>query len=283
MKYRAILLAVALCSGAVLISSGTSAAAPTSFTCTGTVAGPAPQAIPAGTYSSLSMPKNSFCTINKVVTVQSPTTIGSGAVLVVLSNGNLTVGGGLTIGTGAIFGNENNHAPITINGPVSVGNDAVLVIGLERPGKPLVSSLQGVTGNKASSVQIHNSTVGGSVTLTGGGADNATLDALTGCTTPPCFNNFNDLEDNNIGGSVSITGYKGVWAGVIRDTIQGPFTFNNNVENPVDEYDIGSDVIQGGAMCNKNNPAPNMGGSPGSPSTVQGQTTGNQAATCTGV
>jgi hypothetical protein len=156
----------------------------------------------------------------------------------------------------------------------------VFVLGVETPGGPLFASIGGpVNASGASSVQIHNTTVSGPVTSTGGGADNALFDQLANQGFPQ---NFNDLEDNHIGGPVTVTGYGGEWAGVIRDVISGPFTFTNNVQPPPqDEWDVGSLVVYGPATCSDNSPAPNVGESPGGPSTVHGPILGNQAATCT--
>ena len=184
----------------------------------------------------------------------------------------------MTVGTGAIFAAPQNSTPIVINGPVNVWDNGVFVVGTETPGGPLFSTIHGpVKATGASSVQIHNTWVTGGVTSVGGGADNALFDELAGAPFPQ---NFFDLEDNHISGPVSITGYLGEWAGVIRDTIDGPFTFSNNSELEIDEYDIGSLVVNGPATCSNNNPAPNLGASPGGPSTVHGPIRGNQAATC---
>jgi hypothetical protein len=147
---------------------------------------------------------------------------------------------------------------------LSVEPSAAVVIGQETPGGPLVSSISGpVRGTDASTVQIHNSSIGGPVNLQGGGGSNAILDALVGG-----GYNFNDLEDNVISGPVTINGYGGIWAGVIRNHIAGGLTFTNNTD--MDEFDIGSNVIAGNANCSLNNPAVNTGGSPGSPNTVAG-------------
>ncbi len=75
------------------------------------------------------------------------------------------------------------------------------------------------------------------------------------------------------------TGYAVVWAGILRDTIQGPLTFIDNTQSMIDEYDIGALVVNGPAVCANNNPPPNMGHSPGPLSVVHGPTVGNQAAT----
>jgi len=234
--------------------------------------------VPAGTYSSLILPPGSACVVSAgAVSVSSPVTIGAGAVLAVFG-GSFTSSGPVSVGTGAIFAAPQNTTPITINGPVTVGQNAVFLVGVETPGGPLFSAIRGpVKGTGASSIQIHNTQVNGGVTSVGGGADNALFDELANQGFPQ---NFFDLEDNHINGPVSITGYMGEWAGVIRDMINGPLTFSNNTESPIDEYDIGSLVVNGPATCSNNTPAPNIGESPGGPSTVHGPILGNQAATC---
>ena len=255
MKLRSIVAASVIAGGGALTIaiSPALAARPAGFTCTGTLSSPG--SIPGGTYASLTMPAGSLCAVVGDVTVTRPLTIDTGAGLAVFA-GSLTIQGG----------------------PVAVGQNAALILGTETPGGPIVNSIGGpVTGSGESSVQIHNADVGGPVRLTGGGGDNAIVDAFSG----GFPGNFNDLEDNHLQGPVSITGYAGVWAGVIRDVIDGPFTFSDNVEAVTDEYDIGSDTIHGPATCNDNNPVPNVGQSPGGPSVVFGPIRGDQAATCT--
>ena len=277
MNLRALLAGAGIACGSVLtiaISPVAAGSAP-GFTCTGTLA--TPESVPGGTYSSLAMPAGSLCAVVGDVTVTRPLTVGTGAGLAIFA-GSLTVRGPVAISTQGVLASFANSTPVHIGGPVSVGQNAALLLGTETPGGPRVNSIGGpVIGIGESSVQIHNADVGGPVRLKGGGGDNALVDAFSG----GFPGNFSDLEDNNIHGPVSITGYQGVWAGVIRDVIRGPFTFSNNVENPVDEYDIGSDTIYGPATCNDNSPAPNIGGSPGGPSIVFGPIRGDQAATCT--
>src|SRR5207253_2904680 len=227
------------------------AARPAGFTCTGTLSSPG--SIPGGTYASLTMPAGSLCAVVGDVTVTRPLTIDTGAGLAVFA-GSLTIQGKVTISLQGVLASLANSTPVHIGGPVAVGQNAALILGTETPGGPIVNSIGGpVTGSGESSVQIHNADVGGPVRLTGGGGDNAIVDAFSG----GFPGNFNDLEDNHLQGPVSITGYAGVWAGVIRDVIDGPFTFSDNVEAVTDEYDIGSDTIHGPATCNDNNPVPN--------------------------
>lgn len=278
MRLRSTIAAAAIAAGslATVGVAPVAAAPPSAYTCMGTLSSPG--FIPGGTYSSLTMPAGSFCFVVGAVTVTHPVSVGTGAGLAVapVPGASLTIAGPVTIGTQGAFGSFDNTTPVHIGGPVSVGQDGAFAIGTESPFDPQVNSIAGpVSGRNASAVQIHNAVIGGPVRLTGGGGDNAIIDFFAP------FGAFNDLEDNSIGGPVSITGYQGVWTGVIRDAIHGPFTFSNNVQANPDEWDIGSDTIYGPATCNDNVPAPNMGTSAGGPSTVFGPIRGDQAATCT--
>jgi hypothetical protein len=275
----------ALCAGTLVGVGGAAAGAspakapPSGYTCTGSSL-TAPGFITSGAYSSLTMPPDTFCFVVGTVTVGKPVTLGAGSALL-MEAGSLSLSGPFAVGPGSVFAAFTNALPVTIGGPVHVGTDGAFVLGTESPYRPTFASIGGpVTATGASSVQIHNTMIGGPVRLTGGGADNPIVQAFTG-TSP--FNNFNDLEDDVIGGGVTETGYHGIWAGVLRDVINGPFTFTNNSEKVTDEYDIGSDFIAGPATCANNTPTPNMGQSKGSPSIVEGPVKGNQAATCTGV
>jgi hypothetical protein len=255
-------------------------AAPTSFTCEGTVTRLSPQDIPGGTYSSLVMPPGSLCGIVGSVTVTGGLTVGAGAGLVVAS-GDLRVEGPVRVGQGGSFGDFYSAAPISIGGTLLVALNATVVIGLEAPYGPLHSFIAGgVRATDPSSTQIHNTLVGGPVDISGGGGRNPILDAAG---IPYPGYNFNDLEDNVILGPVRETGYDGISSSVLRNVMAG-LTFANNSEAPsIGEYDIGSNLIFGPATCSGNDPAPNLGPNPGAPSIVFGPTSGDQAATCTGV
>ena len=275
----------ALCAGTLVGAGGVVAgaspakASTSGYTCTGSSL-TTPGFIASGTYSSLSMPPGTFCLVVGTVTVSAPVTVGAGSALL-MEEGSLSLSGPFAVGPGAVFADFSNALPVNFGGPVHVGTDGEFVLGVETPYGPTFASIGGpVTATGASSVQIHNTVIAGPVKLIGGGADNPIVQVFTD-TSP--FNNFNDLEDNVIGGGVTETGYHGIWTGVLRDVINGPLTFTNNSETPVDEYDIGSNFIAGPATCANNTPAPNTGHSKGSPSIVEGPVTGNQAATCTGV
>ena len=275
----------ALCAGSLvgvgggLAGASPAKAPPSGYTCTGTSLS-TPGVITTGTYSSLTMPSDTFCVVTGTVTVAMPVSLGAGSALI-MTSGSLSVSGPFTLSRGAVFADLSNSVPVTIGGSVRVGTDAEFVLGVETPYGSTFASIGGpVTATGASSVQIHNTVITGPVRLVGGGALNPIVQAFTGTSQ---YNNFNDLEDNVIGGGVTETGYDGIWAGVLRDVIEGPFTFTNNNETVTDEYDIGSDFIMGPATCANNTPVPNEGHSVGSPSVVLGPMRGNQAATCTGV
>ncbi len=266
--------------GGVVAGASPAKASPSGYTCSGSSL-TAPGVITSGSYSSLKMPPGTFCVVMGTVTVAMPVSLGTGSALFMTSGSSLSVSGSFALSSGAVFADLSNSVPVTIGGSVRVGTDAEFVLGVETPYGPTFASIGGsVTSTGASSVQVHNTVITGPVRLVGGGADNPIVQAFTG-TSP--YNNFNDLEDNVIGGGVTETGYNGIWSGVLRNVINGPFTFTNNSENPTDEYDIGSDFIAGPATCAGNTPVPNTGTSRGSLSIVDGPVRGDQAATCTGV
>ena len=259
---------------------------PTAYTCSGTLTAPA--FIPSGTYSSLTMPPGSICEIPgpKPVTVLSGVTLqdGSGLATGVTANAaDLKIVGDMMLQPDSLFvaGLKNERHPVNILGQVTVMSGALFYLGTERPGKPPFASIQGsVTAQDPSAVVIQNTTIGGPVSVLGGGATNAIVEALSH-NAPET--NYTDFEDDQINGGITEVDYGGVWAGVIRSILSGSLAFANNSEQTIDEYDIGSDIISGSAYCADNNPAPNMGASSGAPSIVDGNTFGDQAGTCTGV
>jgi hypothetical protein len=254
------------------------------FACSGTLSSPG--VISAGTYSHVSMPAGTACVMPGpgAVKILSPLVLDQGAGLLVVG-GSLSIDGGVTVGAMAAMAVPSNSTPVDIDGAVRVRSDGVFLLGTETPHGAIFASIDGpVRALDASSVQLHNTSVLGSVTLDGGGATNALVDAVAASMGASGPNNFNDLEDNKIFGRVVETHYDGVWSGILRDVIDGPMIFTHNSEAPnLDEYDIGSNRIDGPAVCSGNDPAPNLGHSAGSPSIVSGPIRGDQAATCTGV
>jgi hypothetical protein len=269
------------------VASATVSPQPPSFTCKGSLT--APSTVPSGTYSSLIMPPGSICLIPgpAPVTVLSPVTLHRSSGLATgIAKGlsaNLKIVGSLTLDPKAAFvaalTNEKN--PVNIVGRVTVKSGALFYLGMEKPQAPPFASILGpVVAQDPSAVVIQNTTIGGPVSVSGGGAVNKIVEVLSHGAPQT---NYTDFEDDQIKGGVTEVGYGGVWGGVIRTIMRGSLVFAFNKQVKIDEYDIGSNIIFGSAYCEGNRPAPNMGHSPGSPSIVHGPTFGNQAKTCTGV
>jgi hypothetical protein len=292
MRFSARLALTTVMSVSVIAAGGAAAGAaasppPAKFTCTGSLSKPG--FVPSGTYSSLVMPAGSICLIPgpAPVTVLSAVTLqrGSGLLTGVEKglSADVKIVGNLTLRPDAAFvaALKNEKNPVNIVGRVTVQSGALFYLGTEVPGAPpFASILGGVTGQDPSAIVIQNTVIGGRASVSGGGAVNKVIEALSG-NAPDT--NYTDFEDDQIKGGVTEVGYGGVWGGVIRTIMTGSLVFAYNHQTKIDEYDIGSNIIKGSAYCEGNKPAPNKGQSPGAPSIVHGPTFGNQAKTCTGV
>ena len=256
---------------------------------------PYPGTIPGGTYSSLTMPPGSQCLIEGTVVVNRGITLGTGSGLGV-DTGSLTVNGPVTVGPDAVLAPvyallvspEATPAPITVNGPVTVQTN-----GWFSTFGPTIAGP--VRATDPSGVQIFDTDISGPVVINGGGGENLVMDALglcygksaapSDCPAPNYAYNQNFLAGNEIDGPVSVTNYDGKWQGIIYN-VMGPMTFSDN--NQFVGSAIGFNVINGPATCSENFAgsgleAPNTGPDVSGPSVVNGPTRGDQASTCTGV
>src|SRR4029450_5280928 len=199
--------------GALLFSCvpGVATAAPASTTCTDVLA--------AGTYHRVVVPQDAVC----------------------LSEGPVTIRGGLYIESGATFvlGSEEN--------PVNTGT---------------ISG--GVHARNAASVQIHFTTINGGVDLRGG----------SGPFGGPFEITWNAIEDNRINGGATVEGYDGFWFGFIRNHVNGSVNLNNNVLTDPDGNEYATNTIHGSLNCAGNSPASQVGDSEGEPNLVTGVKTG---------
>ncbi len=195
------------------------------------IASPAAGAAPAtvctdalapGTYNSVVVPAGATC----------------------LSDGPITIRGGLEIGAGATFvlGSEQSTATGTINGGVHATNPA--------------------------SVQIHFATINGGIDIQGG----------SGPFGGPFDITWNAIEDNTIHGGATVDGYNGFWFGFIRNTVSGTVSLTNNVLQDPDGNEYVTNTIHGSLNCSGNSPAAQVGDSEGSPNVVTGQQTGECAS-----
>jgi hypothetical protein len=197
--------------GALIVGVPGAAGASSSTTCTGTLA--------PGTYHRVVVPSDAVC----------------------LSDGPVTIRGGLSIQSGATFvlGSEEN--------PVNTGT---------------ISG--GVHATNAASVQIHFTRINGGVSIHGG----------AGPTGGPFGVTFNAIEDNHINGGATVDGYNGFWFGFIRNHVNGSVTLSNNVLVDPDANEYVTNTIHGGLRCHGNSPAPQVGDSMGQPNQVTGAKTG---------
>jgi hypothetical protein len=158
----------------------------------------------------------------------------------------------------AIFGANNSH--LTVNGHVLVQHGATLQLGCGPSESPCVddgtkTSNGVVNGNITEAapleVIIHNSTIHGNVTQTGGGGG-------TNCNTPttgPDANNgplFSAYEDSTIKGNLNITRLHTCWLGLTRLHVKGNVTLLNNRLADADGIEVLSNHIHKNLVCRRN-------------------------------
>lgn len=225
-----------------------SAAAPGSYTCAGGT-------IPAGTYSSLQV--TGFCALPSTGTVRvlRNVTLTPGAVLDAATQpSTLIVGGNVRVRTGAILGL--GCSPETgCSGTTS-----------DRVGGNIVAT-------QAAATIIHNTTILGNVTLSGGGGseDCSSNSPLGG----PYFS---DLEDNTITGNTNVSGLRTCWFGFIRNHAGRNVILHNDSYGDPDANEIVTNTIFGNLICSGNAPAPQVGDSGGAPNVVFGRKLGQCAS-----
>lgn len=161
-----------------------------------------------------------------------------------------------------------SNGPVTITGGLFVQSGATFVLGDENTPGRTGSILGGVHATNAASVQIHFTSIVDGVDIRGG----------SGPFGGPFDVTWNTIEDSRIRGNVTIAGYNGFWMGFIRNTVSGSVTLNNNVLFDEDGNEYVTNVISGNLACSGNSPAPQVGDSEGSPNTVGGAKLGQCTA-----
>jgi hypothetical protein len=120
---------------------------------------------------------------------------------------------------------------------------------------------------------IHATTVGGSVTIRGGGR---TLDCTKSAPYGGPF--YSVVEDSTVHGNVVIRRLHSCWLGVIRNTVGGSVRLIGNRFGDPDAMEIVTNHISGNLACFNNNPAAQVGDSQGDENVVGGQKRGECAA-----
>ena len=221
--------------------------------------------IAAGTYQSLTV--TGFCSADAgPVTVTKNLTVASGAALL------------------AAFGGSD----VNVAGNVTVGSQAILVLGCEPEAFPCLNDPDqtvgtlstndhvggNLTANGALMVLAHNNTIGGNVTQSGGGGGVNCSTFPLGQDGPPAYSTY---EDNTIGRNASVTGLGTCWLGFIRNAVTRNVNFNSNVTFDPDGNEVVTNSVGSNLNCSGNSPAPQVGDSAGSPNTAGGKATGQCA------
>ena len=244
------------------------AVAPGGFTCAGdysNLPGSA-EAIPPGSYTSLTLPPGSVCYVAGDVVVNGPVTLRQASALGLVS-GSLTVNGKVTVGAGASFGDFGGQPPITVYGPLFIdSNGLVYLLG---PG----SISGGVHASAPSGLTLFDLQIGGPVQILGGGGDSPSQDQLGNTQYQSVY-----LGGNVISGPVTENGFAGAGdefgtGSFVGFNQSGPMTLTNNTGAPLL---VQSNVINGPGTCSGNNPLPQDLGS----STVTGPIMGSQGGQC---
>jgi len=161
-----------------------------------------------------------------------------------------------------------SDGPVTIRGGLNIMAGGTFVLGNEETPGDNGSINGGVHAVNPASVQIHFMTINGGIDVRGG----------SGPFGGPFEITWNAIEDNHINGGATVDGYTGFWFGFIRNHVNGSVNLNNNVLADPDGNEYVTNVIHGSLNCSGNSPAAQVGDSEGLPNQVTGQRTGQCAA-----
>jgi len=208
----------------------------------------------AGTYRSLRI--TGFCTLP-----------GSGTV---------TVRHGVVVTRTGLF-NAATPATLVVWGDVTVQHRGIAAIGCspdvgcKELGADVIHG--SVRAFRAWATIIHATTVGGDVTIRGGGR---TMD----CTKLAPFGApfYSVVEDATVGGNLVIRRLHSCWLGVIRNHVGGSVRLIGNRFGDPDAMEIVTNHVAGNLACFNNNPAAQVGDSQGDQNIVLGQKRGECAA-----
>jgi len=184
-------------------------------------------------------------------------------------------------------------ATVLIGGNVFVGKGAVLVLGCSPNiscSNPPGISFDRVGGNITAigslAVVLHSATIGGNVSVLGGGGGAAGGANSGACFTAPipapwsedpALSNpktgspqYTDAEDDFIGGNLTVVGVQTCWLGSLRNQVRGSLTYAGNATSDPDGMEIVNNLAGGNVTCLKNDPAVQYGDSGAAPNVVRG-------------
>jgi hypothetical protein len=157
-----------------------------------------------------------------------------------------------------------SDGPVTIRGGLFVQPGATFVLGSEENPVDTGTISGGVHATDPMNLQIHFTTINGGIESDGG----------SGPFGGPFDVTWNTIEDSVINGSVTIDDYDGFWFGFIRNDVHGSVNLNDNVLEDPDGNEYVTNTIHGNLNCTGDSPAPQIGDSGGEPNVVTGQKTG---------
>jgi len=186
-----------------------------------------------------------------------------------IDHGSVQVGGDLTVLAGATlladYGlDDRTHtgeSNLTVAHNLIVQKGATALLGCEpeqftcvddpnpNPGT-LSSTLSvggGVSEHEPLGVVIHHADIAGSLAQTGGGGG-MRCDSL-GAFTTVHFPVYSDYEDNDIGGSLTISGLRSCWLGIARVQVGGNVSIVDDQLADPDAIEILSNTITGNLTC----------------------------------
>lgn len=257
-KVRVKVLGTLAAAGALALSTTPAMAAapsaprPAPYTCTGGV-------IPSGSYSSL--------------TVSGPCSVATGA--------QITVGGNVNVGAGAVLDAQSAPSTITVGGNVTALRGSFLGLGCQPPaltgnsahvcaddpeGHSNISVGGNVTTTGAVAVLLNGITVGQNVTVSGGGSPEIPW----------------SIKNNTIRGNITVTGQTTTWLGVMFNRVGQNVTLSNiKITDPdpgAPGVYIVRNTINGNLTCVGLTPGVSGGFVPGSVNVVGRNATGQCAA-----
>jgi len=138
-------------------------------------------------------------------------------------------------------------------------------------------------------VVVHSTSVGGSLSIQGGGGG-----TFGGITTGACDNTateptpqpwaadstldfvpvYSDIEDVAVGGNLSVVGLQSCWLGALCDQVGGNVNISNNTMGDPDAMEIAENLVSQSTICFNDLPAVQFGDSGAAPSVVSGQGAG---------
>ena len=234
-------------STAPTMAGGPSTPGPVAYTCT-------EGEMPSGTYASVTVTGLCSVAADAVISVVGNLNVAAGAMLDAQSvPSTITVGRNVTGAAGSFVG-------LGCQPPAATGNSAHECID-DPDGISDITIRGNVSVTNAQTVLLNGITVGGNVTLTGGGAEIPWA-----------------IKNNTIGGNLTVSGQTADWLGVLFNTIERNATLTNITVGDTDAVFVVRNTIGRNLTCMGLGPNVSGGFVPGSVNVVGRNANGQCAA-----